>query len=233
MPGRDSTDLSSAPNSGNEMAARIAAFDWSRTSIGPISTWPETLRIAVDLCLNNRFPMHVWWGPDLINIYNDGHIPVLGKRHLDALGRSARDVWSDVWPLLAPQVECVMQRGESTWNQRAFVVLERNGQPEDAWFTWSYSPIKNAGGQIVGLICVATEDTAQVLAEQQRDQLDQERQRQSAEEKARTDEELRNSTTLLRGIANSNRGCHFRQGSQWSIAVCQSRHARTHWQTAG
>jgi PAS domain S-box-containing protein len=185
------------------MAAAIAAFDWSQTPLGPPVHWPQTLRVAVELCLNNRFPMHVWWGPDLINIYNDAHIPILGARHQNALGRSARDVWADAWHVLLPQVNAVMQNGQSTWNQRTHVILTRNGQPEDAWFTWCYSPIRDESGKIAGLICIATEDTPQILAEQQRDRLESDRQRQHAEEIARTDEELRNSTTLLKGISDS------------------------------
>jgi PAS domain S-box-containing protein len=187
----------------NEMAARIEAFDWSGTTLGPQAKWPDTLRIAVDLCLSSRFPMHVWWGADQINIYNDAHVPLLGRRHPDALGRPARDVWTDAWPVISSQVDAVMQRGQSIWNHRVHVPLERNGQREDAWFTWSYSPLRDLSGNIVGLICIATEDTAQVLAEQQRDRLEAERQSQRDEEKARADEELRNSTTLLRGISDS------------------------------
>lgn len=167
------------------MAARVRAMDWSRTPIGPIENWPESLRVAVDLCLNSRFPMHVWWGTELINIYNDGHIPVLGKRHPDALGQPAAKVWAEVWPLLAPQVEAVMLRGESTWNERAYVVLERHGFREDAWFTWSYSPIRDEAGRISGLMCISTEDTARVLAERDRDQLEEQRQNRAEETQAK------------------------------------------------
>jgi len=188
---------------GTDMAARVHRFDWSRTALGPMESWPASLRVAVDLCLNNRFPMHVWWGPKLINIYNDAHVPVLGKRHPDALGQPARDVWAEVWHLLAPQVEAVMQRGQSTWNEQAQVKLERNGFAEDAWFTWSYSPIHDEAGHVGGLICVATEDTARVLAERERDALEEQRQHQRALERARAEEALRDSNTLLRGISDS------------------------------
>jgi PAS domain S-box-containing protein len=129
--------------------------------------------------------MHVWWGPELINIYNDAHIPVLGKRHPDALGQPAAKVWVEVWPVLAPQVEAVMLRGESTWNERAYVVLERHGFREDAWFTWSYSPIRDEAGRIGGLMCISTEDTARVLAERERDQLEEQRQNRAEETQAK------------------------------------------------
>ena len=70
----------------SEMAQRVRDFDWSATPLGPIESWPQSLLIAVSICLNSRFPMFVWWGPKLINIYNDGYIPMLGARHPRALG---------------------------------------------------------------------------------------------------------------------------------------------------
>src|SRR4051794_31271419 len=78
-----------------EMAERVRAFDWARTPLGPPQQWPQSLRVAVGICLNSRFPMFVWWGPQLINIYNDSYIPMLGKRHPAALGRAAQPAWAE------------------------------------------------------------------------------------------------------------------------------------------
>ncbi len=74
---------------GGEMGDRIRAFDWSRTALGPLASWPQSLRLAVGLCLNSRFPMHIWWGPELTYLYNDAHRLMLAKRHPSALGRPA------------------------------------------------------------------------------------------------------------------------------------------------
>lgn len=156
---------------GGGMAARVAAHDWSRTPLGPMDVWPQSLRTAVGICLNSRFPMFVWWGTHLINIYNDAYIPVLGKRHPHAFGQPAREIWGDVWPVVGPQAEAVMQRGEATWNERVLLVMERQGYAEDTYFTWSYSPIPDDFGGIGGLFCACTEETQQVLAERHRDQL--------------------------------------------------------------
>ena len=154
-----------------EMAARVRAFDWSDTPLGPAETWPQALKVAVGICLNSRFPMFVWWGPELINIYNDAYAPVLGKRHPDALGRPARQSWREIWPVVRPQAEAVMTRGEATWNERVLLVMERNGYAENTWFTWSYSPIPDETGRIGGLFCACTEETPRVLVEGQRDRL--------------------------------------------------------------
>jgi signal transduction histidine kinase len=149
----------------------LRATDWAATPLGPMESWPQALRIAVSICLNSRFPMFVWWGPALVNIYNDAYIPVLGKRHPEAFGRSAPATWSDIWDVVGPQMEAVMQRGEPTWNERVLLVMERNGFPEDTWFTWSYSPILDDTGGIGGLFCACSEETGRVLAERERDRL--------------------------------------------------------------
>ena len=153
------------------MGERVRAMDWAATPLGPADTWPRSLRVALGICLNSRFPMFVWWGPDLINLYNDAYIPVLGKRHPDALGRPARATWEEIWPVVGPQADAVMRRGEATWNDRVLLVLERNGYTEDTYFTWSYSPIPDDSGGIGGLFCACTEETQRVRAEADRDRL--------------------------------------------------------------
>lgn len=154
-----------------ETGRLLLSTDWSATPLGPMDGWPRSLRIAVSICLNSRFPMFVWWGQQLTNIYNDAYIAALGKRHPWAFGRSGRVVWDDIWSVLAEEVEDVMVRGRATWNQRALLVMERNGFPEDTWFTWSYSPIYDDNGGIGGLFCACSEETAAVLAERERDRL--------------------------------------------------------------
>ena len=156
----------------SEMARRVRDFDWASTPLGPIESWPQSLLIAVSICLNSRFPMFVWWGAKLINIYNDGYIPMLGARHPHALGRPARDAWEDIWADVGPQADLVMREERATWNERVYLRMERNGFQEDTWFTWSYSPIRDASGGVGGLFCAVTEDTPRVFAERERDRLD-------------------------------------------------------------
>ena len=107
------------------MSRRVSGCNWSQTPLGAIERWPPSLRVAVGICLNSRFPMFVWWGEQLVNIYNDAYIPILGQRHPAALGRLAPDIWGEIWPVIGPQAEAVMQRGESTWNDRVPLAMER------------------------------------------------------------------------------------------------------------
>jgi PAS domain S-box-containing protein len=155
----------------SETALLLDATDWAQTPLGPRERWPQSLKLAVSICLNSRFPMFVWWGPQLINIYNDAYVPMLGKRHPRAFGRPAREAWNDIWSVVGPQAEAVMTRGEATWNERVLLVMERHGYSEETWFTWSYSPIVDESGAIGGLYCACKEETATVIAERERDQL--------------------------------------------------------------
>lgn len=161
--------LFGVPNS--ETGRLLLHTDWSESPLGPPASWPQSLRIAVSICLNSRFPMFVWWGESLVNIYNDAYAPILGKRHPAAFGRSAREVWADIWGVLEPQVEDVMHRGSATWNERALLVMERNDFEEETYFTWSYSPIWREDGRIGGLFCACTEETSRIAAERERDRL--------------------------------------------------------------
>jgi len=175
------------------MAALFRATDWSKTSLGPLESWPEALRVAVGICLGSRFPMFVWWGPELVNLYNDAYVPVLGGRHPAAFGRPARPTWQDIWHVVGPQAEAVMRRGEATWNERVLLVMERHGYTEDTYFTWSYSPIFDGEGGIGGVFCACTEETPRVLAERERDRLLQ----QVEAERARLAEAFAQSPAFL------------------------------------
>jgi len=160
------------------MGQLIRATDWSQTALGPLPAWPASLRLASHICLHSRLPMCVWWGPQFISLYNDAYIPILGKRHPDALGKPAQDVWAEIWPEIGPQLRAVITDGGASPQERVPLVVERYGFPEIAHFTWSPSPIPSddeAGG-VGGVLCVVTEETARVTVERERDRLAEQRQ---------------------------------------------------------
>jgi PAS domain S-box-containing protein len=150
-----------------EMADRVRAFDWAATPLGPIDTWPELLLTSVNTLLASRHPLFLWWGDDLIQFYNDAYRPSLGRdKHPGALGQRGRDCWAEVWNAIGPEIEAVMVRGESTWNEDRLLPVYRNGLDlEDAYWTFSYSPIRDVSGEICGIFVVVSETTARVLAE--------------------------------------------------------------------
>ncbi|MFN6571046.1 ATP-binding protein [Dendronalium sp. ChiSLP03b] len=137
--------------------------DWSKSILGPVENWAQSLKTSIRIILGSRYPMFVWWGQELLNFYNDAYIPVLGKRHPEALGQPARDIWTDVWHLVGPLAEDVMNLGKPSWNEELLEIMERNGYPEETYFTFSYSPISNDDGGVEGVFCACTEDTRRVL----------------------------------------------------------------------
>ena len=162
---RKQIQAASGPPGGLGMADRVRGFDWSGTPLGPRSGWPPSLRTAVDACLRSPLPTFVMWGPGLINIYNDAHVPVLGDRHPAALGRPGREVWADIWPAVAAEVEAVMGRGVPVVRERVRLDVLRGGRPRESYFTYSLCPIRDGRGRVGGFFQVCTDETARVLAE--------------------------------------------------------------------
>ncbi len=147
----------------SEMAGRIRAFDWSSTPIGDSDSWPQSLRTAVGICLGSPHQLAIYWGPDLVLLYNDAEIEALGSLHPDALGRPAREVLAEVWDDVNPLLQRVLAHGEATTSRDEPLTFHRNGALEELYFTWSYSPLPDDDGEVGGVLLVTTETTEQVL----------------------------------------------------------------------
>src|SRR5215204_6151850 len=130
---------------GGEMGKLIRAKEWSQTSLGNIDEWPDVLLITLNTLLNSRSPMFLFWGEELLCFYNDAYRPSLGKegKHPSALGKPGKEVWAEIWKELEPQTDKVMRKGEATWNEDLLLSIYRNGRLEDAYWTFSYSPVFN------------------------------------------------------------------------------------------
>ncbi|RKH61414.1 PAS domain S-box protein [Corallococcus interemptor] len=148
---------------GGEMGALMRSMDWSKTPLGPVSSWPQSLRTIASVCLTSGFPMMVFWGPDAVKLYNDAYSRILGGKHPAAMGRPGREVWAEVWELISPWVEQVRREGRflMTENQRLFI--ERNGFLEETYFTFCYSPVRDESGAVNGVLDTVVETTGQVL----------------------------------------------------------------------
>ncbi len=149
----------------------MRAHHWTATSIGSPETWPQPLRTALRLLLNTGHPMYLWWGPDLLCFYNDAYRPSIGsEHHPSSLGRPAREVWSEIWETIGPQIEQVMSGGGPTWSENALIPMTRNGRREEVYWTYSYGPIDDpdAANGVGGVLVVCTETTATVRAARRR-----------------------------------------------------------------
>lgn len=149
-------------NSAMGMAAKELA--WDQTPLGRPSTWPLALRQAVQVCFSTRFPVMIAWGPEHTMIYNDGYRDLLGTdKRLNAMGQPAKVVWAEVWDYVGGLFDEVRRTGRSTWAKDALLMMNRSGFLEETNFTFSYSPITDEDGAVLGILDIATETTAQVV----------------------------------------------------------------------
>lgn len=158
-----------------EMRARCRALDWSTTPLGPVSRWPLSLRTTVATLLASRHPMFLFWGPDLVQFYNDAYRPSLaeGGRHPRALGMRGAEFWTEIWDIIGPQIAQVLAGGEATWHEDHLVPIERNGRIEEVYWTYSYGPAFGDDGAVAGVLVVCQETTARVLTERRLQALNQ------------------------------------------------------------
>lgn len=119
---------------GGEMGALTRAYDWKNSSLGPPETWPQSLRLTVRLMLNSGHPMFIFWGPDLIQFYNDAYRQTMGpERHPSALGQRGRECWEEIWPIIGPLIDFVMTGKGATWDEDRLVPVTRQGRLRDVW----------------------------------------------------------------------------------------------------
>ncbi len=166
-----------------EMAGYCREFDWTSTPLGAVSGWTQSLRTTVRTILASRHPMFLWWGPHLVQIYNDAYRPSFGEggRHPRAVGMNGSEFWTEIWDIIGPQIDGVMMRGEPTWHEDQLVPIERNGRIEEVYWTYGYSPVYDDDGTIGGTLVVCTETTQRVQSSVEKERLI------AAERRARAD----------------------------------------------
>ncbi|MGC2617900.1 MAG: PAS domain-containing protein [Acidobacteriaceae bacterium] len=133
-----------------EMADRIRAFDWSKTSLGPIESWSNTLVTIVNLTLSFSSPARTMWGPELILIYNDAYRSFPGPRHPAALGMPAKQVYGESWPVVGPLLESAVATGKTLFYEKLMVPLPTADGMRNSYLNYSFNPILD-GGKIAGL----------------------------------------------------------------------------------
>jgi PAS domain S-box-containing protein len=166
--GRNATIESAMTSAGGAMRRRLDATDWASSPLGPREKWPQSLKLVVDLVLASGFPMAVRWGPELVMLYNDAYAPLLGAKHPHVFGRPLREAWPEIWDELGPLNLSILhgERG-SFFAENHLWRVERFGEPEEAYFTISYSPIPDpsAPNGIGGVLTIGVETTDRVHSE--------------------------------------------------------------------
>jgi PAS domain S-box-containing protein len=149
---------------GGEMGERIRNFAWSQTSLGDPTYWQNSLKTCVRIMLTSPQPMFVWWGKELINIYNDAYRFILGEKH-PALGASGNIVWKEIWNEVGARADIVFKKNEGTYDDALLLIMNRYGYDEETYFKFSYNPIPGDNGGTAGLFCVCTEETERIINE--------------------------------------------------------------------
>ncbi len=149
---------------GGTLGQLIRECDWSRTSLGPIESWPQSLKTSVNLILSSQHPMWIGWGKDATFLYNDAYIQVLSlAKHPRALGRPASEVWAEIWDVCGPLADKVFQKGEASFVDDVRLFMNRGDLLEETYYSFSYSPILDESGRVAGLFCPSTEVTPKVI----------------------------------------------------------------------
>jgi PAS domain S-box-containing protein len=175
---------------GGEMGECIRNFNWSQTSLGDPKNWQNSLKTCVRIMLTSPQPMFVWWGKELINIYNDAYRFVLGEKHPNALGTPGNIVWKEIWNEVGARADIVFNKNEGTFDDALLLIMNRHGCDEETYFKFSYNPIPGDNGGTEGLFCVCTEETERIINErslktlQQMDTLAQKKTEQEVYEQA-------------------------------------------------
>ena len=152
---------------GGELGELIRNYDWKSTPLGSPDTWPQTLRMALRIMLTSRQPIWIGWGAQLFYFYNDPYKAIVGGKHPWALGRPTTEVWREIWTDIGPLLDTAMHGGHGTYVEAQLLIMERNGYPEETYYTFSYSPIPNDDGSVGGIFCANSDDTRRVIGERQ------------------------------------------------------------------
>ncbi|MEO6819167.1 MAG: PAS domain S-box protein [Ginsengibacter sp.] len=147
-----------------EMARLTREKDWSQNPVGPVETWPQSLRTTLSIVLRSKFPKFLWWGPELICFYNDAFRPSLGEngKHPHLLGMSCEEGWPEIWDTIHPILEKVLENDESIFYEDQLIPISRNGKLEDVYWTFSYTPIIDESGKPAGVLVTTIETTDKV-----------------------------------------------------------------------
>ena len=149
---------------GGDLGHLIREHNWSKTPLGPITRWPQSLKTAVNLMLNSQHPMWIGWGRGMTFLYNDAYISVLSlAKHPGSLGRPAREVWAEIWDVCGPLANKVFAKGEPSFLNDLRLFMNRGEYLEETYYSFSYSPIYGESGKVAGLFCPSAENTASVL----------------------------------------------------------------------
>jgi signal transduction histidine kinase/DNA-binding response OmpR family regulator len=153
----------------DETMAQLRDFDWTASPLGAVHQWPAELLAAVRTVLASKVPMLIWWGPDLVQLYNDAYRPLIGDKHPAAIGQPAAECWAEIWADIGPRAASVLAGEGAVYSENELLFIQRSGYQEETYWTYSYSPISGDSGEVLGVFVATNEVTdRQVSAKRMR-----------------------------------------------------------------
>ena len=146
------------------MGRVIRSMDWSQTPLGRIQSWPQSLRTAISICLASDLPICIIWGPELVQLYNDGYRVICGDKHPSSMGQNFKECWREAWPVIGEAHDSALA-GETAFLENQHIFLERHGYTEECFFTFSFSPIRDEAARLAGIFHPVIEMTPKLLGE--------------------------------------------------------------------
>ena len=159
-----------------EAAELIRSRDWGGTSLGPMTTWSETLFASVNLMLLSPTSFALYWGEDFTLLYNDAYTAFLGGKHPSALGSIGASVWEEAWPVIGPSIQSAMLHGTSQSSTESLIPILMDGKMQDRWWSYGFYPVYEQG-RIAGVANPGCDNTPAVLARLDQHKVEQERDR--------------------------------------------------------
>ncbi|KAG8751494.1 hypothetical protein FRC12_012423 [Ceratobasidium sp. 428] len=160
--------LEAAPTTLDLPSSLLNKFPWEKTSLGPQSEWPESLKTMVQYTMAKALPSTLYWGwPDLVMIYNDAYATLVGPKHPSIYGQKASIVWKDQWTRVSSIAELCKQ-GQAHWHiddPLFFTSVTEFGYPREVYHTWHWTPIRQEDGSVGGILNSTYDTTQRVIAE--------------------------------------------------------------------
>lgn len=139
--------------------------DWGSTAVGPMTDWPSGLRTMSSLIMASPHPAAMYWGSDMVVIYNEAYIALAGKKHPSLMGMNYTDAWAEIWDEVEPVFSNAWNSGQSTMKHDNRLFINRDGFLEETYFSWAVVPLLGNEGEVVGLYNPCFENTRRKINE--------------------------------------------------------------------
>lgn len=150
---------------GGVIGALIRSKEWIATPLGVIEEWPQSLRTSLAICLSSPGASCIAWGAQRLQLYNEGYAQLCGSRGAGAIGKDFAESWPEAWPSMRVGFQRAFN-GEPSLLENQRVNVERGGEREAAFMTFSFVPLRDESGEVAGLLISLLDPTPAMLRQE-------------------------------------------------------------------